>query len=107
MQPYAVVQIKGHQYKVSQGDKVLVDKLDALSGESITLDQVKLVVKSDQELLIGDPHVSSARVEAVIDEHVRHPKVIVFKKKRRKDYKRKRGHKQLATAITVTAVHAS
>ena len=100
---YAVIKAGGHQYKVSQGDLVTVDFLkDAKEGETVTFDQVLLV--GDKETVVGLPLVAGAKVEAVVKQQTRNPKIIVFKFKRRKDYKRTKGHKQPVTVLEVSKI---
>ena len=100
---YAVIKAGGHQYKVSQGDVVTVDFLkDAKEGETVTFDQVLLV--GGDKTVVGQPLVAGAKVEAVVKQQTRNPKIIVFKFKRRKDYKRTKGHKQPVTVLEVSKI---
>ena len=100
---YAVIKAGGHQYKVSQGDVVTVDFLkDAKEGETVTFDQVLLV--GGKDTVVGQPLVAGAKVEAVVKQQTRNPKIIVFKFKRRKDYKRTKGHKQPVTVLEVSKI---
>ena len=100
---YAVIKAGGHQYKVSQGDQVKIDLVDGKAGDKITFDQV-LMVGGDKPV-VGAPLVSGASVEAVIKEQTRDPKVIVFKYKRRKNYKRTKGHKQPVTVVEISKIN--
>jgi large subunit ribosomal protein L21 len=103
MKPYAVIQTGGKQYRVSEGDVVTVELLPQAEGETVTLDQV-LAVSNGEQITVGKPTVSGASVTATIVKHFRGPKVINFKKKRRKGYKRKIGHRQELTEIQITKV---
>jgi large subunit ribosomal protein L21 len=103
MKPYAVIQTGGKQYRVSEGDVVTVELLPQAEGETVTLDQV-LALSNGEQLTVGKPTVSGASVTATIVKHFRGIKVINFKKKRRKGYKRKIGHRQELTEIQITKV---
>lgn len=100
---YAVIKTGGKQYKVSQGDVLKVEKLDADPGDEVALSQVLMVVNGD-DVTIGNPVVEGASVKARVVEQGRAKKVIVFKKKRRKGYKVKNGHRQPFTAIEIQEV---
>lgn len=97
---YAVVEIGGHQYKVSKDDKIFVNRLKT-EDEKITIDNVLLLKNEDGSLTVGKPLVEGASVEARIVDHQKGDKVIVFKKKRRKGYKVKRGHRQHLTQLQI------
>lgn len=100
---YAVVKTGGKQYRVSPGDTIQVEKLDGKPGQSLTLEQVLLVADGDN-VALGRPLVEGASVTAEIKQQDRHRKVIVFKYKRRKRYRRKAGHRQPFTALTITGI---
>ncbi len=102
---YAVIKTGGKQYKVSEGDVLKVEKLNAAPGDEIEILDVLMVV-DDEDVQIGKPVVESASVKAKVIEQGRAKKVIVFKKKRRKGYKVKNGHRQPYTAIEIQAVSA-
>ncbi len=102
---YAVIKTGGKQYKVSPGDVLKVEKLDAAPGDEVALSQVLMVVNGD-DVTIGNPLVQGASVKARVLEQGRAKKVIVFKKKRRKGYKVKNGHRQPFTAIEIQEVSA-
>lgn len=102
---YAVVKTGGKQYRVSEGQTFEVEKLAGNPGETINLDEV-LLVADDNGVTLGRPRVEGARVEARVLGQDRHRKVLVFKLKRRKRYRRKVGHRQPFTALQVTAIHA-
>jgi len=102
---YAIVEIAGKQYKVAEKDKLYVPRLDADVESSVTFDRV-LLVSNDGSVEVGTPTVGGASVEATVLEHVKADKVLVFKKKRRKRYRVKRGHRQPYTRIEVSAIAA-
>jgi len=97
---YALVEIKGKQYKAEKGSVLRVDRFEAEAGQSLELDKVMLV-SDDKETKIGTPYVDGAKVTAKIGDTVKDKKVIVFKKKRRKGYRKTQGHRQQYTMLTV------
>ena len=101
---YAIVQIGGHQYRVAEGDVIFVDRQHEEAGNSIEFDQVLLTNDGDGGLNFGTPAVDGATVEASVVEHVKADKVIVFKKKRRKGYRKKNGHRQPMTQIKIESI---
>jgi large subunit ribosomal protein L21 len=100
---FAVVEVAGKQFKVTPKDRIEVPSLQEKPGTKIRLDRV-LLVGDDKKTVVGNPLVAGASVEATIVEHGRDPKVIVFKKKRRKRYRVKRGHRQGFTQIEIISV---
>jgi len=102
-QMFAVVRTGGKQYRVAENDVIVVEKLDGDAGEVIVLGDV-LAVGDDKAQTIGTPTVSGASVAAQVLEQTRGDKIIVFKKKRRQGYRRKRGHRQQLTALRVTEI---
>ena len=100
---YAIVEIAGKQYKVSKDDTLYIPKQEAAAADKVTFDRVLLVANGDK-ITVGTPTVDGASVEATIVEHVKADKVLVFKKKRRKHYKVKNGHRQPYTKIKIEAV---
>jgi large subunit ribosomal protein L21 len=100
---YAVVETGGKQYRVQSGDVIKVEKLAGVAGEKIALDKI-LVASDGASLKIGAPVVAKAAVEAEILEQGKGDKVIVFKKKRRQNYRRKNGHRQELTTLRVTSI---
>ncbi len=102
---YAVVKTGGKQYRVAQDDVILVEKLVAEPGAAIELDQV-LMLDDGKATTIGTPLVDGARVAATVIDQTRGDKIIVFKKKRRKDYKRKAGHRQDLTVLRINEILA-
>lgn len=102
---YAVVETGGKQYKVQSGDTVRVEKLDGEIGSEITLDKV-LLAGEGESVKAGAPYVDGASVTAKIVEQHRTRKVVVFKYKRRKGYRVKRGHRQHYTALRIGEIKA-
>ena len=96
---YAIIATGGKQYKVSEGDIIKVERLGAAAGEAVTFDQVLAV--SDGELKAGNPTVAGASVSATVVEEGKGKKVIVFKYKPKKGYRRKQGHRQPYTKVTI------
>jgi large subunit ribosomal protein L21 len=101
---YAVIKTGGKQYRVSTGDVVQVEKLDGGVGDQIELSDV-LLIAGEGDPKIGRPNVEDARVTAEIVKQGRAKKIIVFKKKRRKGYKRTAGHRQSITTLRISEIH--
>ena len=101
---YAVIKTGGKQYRVSEGDVLRVEKLPGDVGSSIELDEVLMVGGDNAK--VGTPTVSGAKVQAEILAQDRSKKIIVFKKKKRKNYRRKNGHRQPFTELRITGVSA-
>jgi len=102
---YAIVRTGGKQYQVACGDKVRVEKLEGVVGDTVALEDVLMVVEGE-EVKIGKPQLENAQVVAKIAEQGKAKKVIVFKKKRRKGYRLKRGHRQSYTALQIEEIKA-
>ncbi len=100
---YAVVRSGGHQYRVAVGDRIVVDRLAANEGSEITLGVV-LLHQDGENSACGAPYLQDVEVRGKIVQHRRQPKVIVFKYKRRKNYKRTRGWKQPCSEVEITAI---
>ncbi len=100
---YAIVRTGGKQYQVKGGDRLRVEKLAGNVGDTVELDDVLMVVDG-QEVKIGRPVLENAKVSAKIAEQGRGKKIVVFKKKRRKGYRLKRGHRQSYTALTIEQI---
>jgi large subunit ribosomal protein L21 len=100
---YAVIKTGGKQYRVSQGDRLRVEKLAGSVGDSVTLGEV-LLVGSGEGVKIGAPLVGGANVQAKIVAQDRGKKIIIFKFRRRKNYRRKTGHRQPFTALEITGI---
>ena len=102
---YAVVATGGKQYRVSPGDRIEVEKLAGEVGQTIALDHVMMIGGEGQGVSVGTPRLDDAWVEAQIVAQKRGKKIIVFKHKRRKGYRRKQGHRQSLTALKITGIH--
>ena len=102
---FAVVATGGKQYKVAKGDTIRVEKLAGDVGQTIELSDVLMVGEGDQ-VKVGQPRVSGAKVTAEIVEHGRAPKIIIFKFRRRKNVRRKMGHRQPFTALRIVDIGA-
>ncbi len=100
---YAIIQSGGKQHKVSEGDVIRVEKMEGEVGKAVEIRDVLLVSKPDG-INVGSPSVEGARVKAEIVDQGKRKKIIVFKKKRRKGYKRKQGHRQLYTGIRIKEI---
>ncbi len=100
---YAIVEIAGQQFKVEKDRYIYVHRLDAETGADVTFDKV-LLVENGGDVSVGTPTVSGASVSAKVLEHVKGEKVIVFKKKRRKGYRKKNGHRQQFTKIMIETI---
>jgi large subunit ribosomal protein L21 len=103
MEAYAVIGTGGKQYRVKAGDTLKVELLEGEAGGTVTLDSV-LALSNGTDLKVGTPFVKGAKVVAEIVERTKGPKVVAFKKKRRKGYSRKVGHRQPLTVLRVTSV---
>ena len=100
---YAIVEIAGQQFRVEKDQKVFVHRLEEEEGTSVEFKNV-LLVDNDGKVKVGTPKVRGARVNAKVLEHLKGNKVIVFKKKRRKGYKKKNGHRQYLTQIQIEEI---
>ena len=100
---YASVEIAGQQFKVSKDQKLFVHRLPNEEGEKVTFDRV-LLVDNNGAITVGAPAISGASVEAKVLKHLKGDKVLVFKKKRRKGYKVKNGHRQYLTQVVIENV---
>ncbi len=100
---YAIVEIAGKQYKVQEGSVLNVDKLD-MEGNEVVFDRI-LLVATENEIKVGRPTVENVKIKAeILDKEVKGKKIIVFKWKRRKGYRRKRGHRQKYTKIKILSI---
>jgi len=102
---YAVIATGGKQYRVSEGDLIRVEKLDGGEGDKVVFDEV-LMLGGGEQAKIGAPKVDKAVVEAEITAQGRARKIVVFKFKRRKKYRRKQGHRQPYTELRITKINA-
>lgn len=99
---FAVLEIAGYQYKVVKNQQLIVSYLNKKIGEEIIFKNILL--KSEEEVIIGNPSITESIVQVKILDHIKDKKVIVFKKKRRKGYKVKNGHRQMLTKIQILSV---
>ncbi|MDC0880157.1 50S ribosomal protein L21 [Hellea sp.] len=102
---FAVIKTGGKQYKVTKDDIIIVEKLEAETGKKVSFDQV-LITSNSGAVKVGEPIVKGALVEAEVIEQRKAAKVLVFKKKRRQTYRRKRGHRQNETVVKITSITA-
>lgn len=102
---FAIVETGGKQYRVREGDQLKVEKLGCEPGEEISLDRVICLGKGE-DVQFGRPYLENAKVNCDVLEHGRAKKVVVFKHKRRKDYRRTQGHRQHFTRLKVKAIQA-
>jgi large subunit ribosomal protein L21 len=100
---YAIIKTGGKQYRVNEGDVISVEKLDVASGEKVVFDEI-LVVSNNGELQIGAPNVTGAKVEGTVIQQGKEKKVIVFKYKPKKDYRKKQGHRQPFTRVKIEKI---
>ena len=100
---YAVIKTGGKQYRVAKDDVITIEKLDGKTGDKIEFNEV-LIVGDEANTAIGTPHVEGASVTAEVVEQTRGSKIIVFKKKRRHNYRRKKGHRQHQTVVRITEI---
>ena len=103
---FAVIKTGGKQYRVSKGDMIRVEKLGGEVGDEVILDNV-LMVGNGEDIHIGNPVVDNARIVSKIIRHGRGEKIIVFKHKRRKNYRKKQGHRQSFTEVKITEIEGS
>lgn len=102
---YAVIETGGRHYRVAVGDTIDVEKVTAEAGDQIEIDRV-IMVSGEDGVSIGKPLVEGAKVTATVREHIRGPKLIVFKMKPKKRYRRKTGHRQSLTRLTIDSIDA-
>jgi len=98
---YAIIKSGGRQLKVAPGSLVTVDRLSDDPGQEVNFDRVLLVEKDGGEIVVGTPYVSNASVSGIVDAETQGPKIRVFKKKRRKGFRRTQGHRSILTRIRV------
>ncbi len=102
---YAVIETGGKQYKVSEGDVIFIEKLEAAEGENVTFDKV-LILADGENVNVGAPTVAGATVTAKVEKQGKAKKIYVFKMKRKKNYRRKKGHRQPFTKVTIEKINA-
>ena len=101
---FAIIQAGGRQVRVNQGSIVTLDRFDAEVGKEITFEQVLFLEKEGGEMLAGAPFVANAKVIGIVDGESRGPKIRVFRKKRRKGFRKTRGHRATYTRVRVTDI---
>ena len=102
---FAIVEAGGRQEKVAPGALVIIDHLDVEAGSEITFDKVLLVEAADGTFVAGSPYVAGASVTGVVEEQTKAKKIVVFKMKRRKGYKKTQGHRTLQTRVRVKSIN--
>ncbi|GBG08744.1 50S ribosomal protein L21 [Paenibacillus sp. MY03] len=102
---FAIIETGGKQYKVQEGDVIYIEKLNGSEGESVTFDRV-LAVSGKDGLVTGAPVVSGASVTGKVEKHGKGQKIIVYKFKAKKNYRRKQGHRQPYTKVTIEKIQA-
>ena len=100
---YAIIEACGKQYKVTEGDVVFFEKLDAEEGKKVTFDKV-ILVSDDKKVQVGNPYVKSIKVEGKVVSHGKGKKILVFKYKAKKNYRRTQGHRQPYTKVEITNI---
>ena len=100
---YAIIESCGKQYKVAEGDVVFFEKLDAEEGKKVTFDNV-ILVSNEGKVQVGNPYVKGVKVEGKVISHGKGKKIIVFKMKPKKNYRRKQGHRQPYTKVEITKI---
>ncbi len=101
---YAVIETGGKQYKVSEGDVIFIEKLDAEAGAAVTFDKV-LAVGEGADIKVGAPSVAGASVEASVVKNGKSKKIVVFKMKPKKGYRKKQGHRQAYTKVEIKKIN--
>jgi|Deesub1362B_J571_1020462.scaffolds.fasta_scaffold04735_6 large subunit ribosomal protein L21 len=100
---FAIIETGGKQYRVQEGDKIIIEKLDLKPGEKVIFEKV-LLIENNGQILFGNPYLPNAKVEGTILAQIKGEKVIIFKKKRKKGYKKKRGHRQKLTEVQIEKI---
>jgi large subunit ribosomal protein L21 len=102
---FAIIETGGKQYKVQEGDVLYIEKLEAAAGDAVTFDKV-LVVSKESGLVVGSPVVAGASVTAKVEKQGKGEKIIVFKYKAKKNYRKKQGHRQPYTKVVIDKIQA-
>ena len=100
---YAIIESCGKQYKVAEGDVVFFEKLDAEEGKKVTFDKV-ILVSNDKKIEVGAPYVKGIKVEGKVVSHGKGKKILVYKYKAKKNYRRTQGHRQPYTKVEITKI---
>ena len=98
---FAIIQSGGRQVKVAPGDVITVDRVQADAGDEVTIDQVLVLEKEGGEVLAGAPYVANVKIVGVVDGESRGPKIRIFKKKRRKAFRKSGGHRSTYTKVQI------
>ncbi len=101
---YAVIETGGKQVRVEQGTEIYVEKIDIEAGNNIVFDKVLLI--SDKGIKVGTPYLNGVTVEGTIEKHGKQKKIIVFKMKAKKKYRKKQGHRQAYTKVVINKINA-
>lgn len=102
---YAIIETGGKQYKIKEGDTIKIEKIEGEVGGTIELDNVLMVCSGD-DVNVGSPTIDGAKATGEILGQTKDKKIIVFKHKRRKNYRKKQGHRQELTSVKITGIHA-
>jgi large subunit ribosomal protein L21 len=102
---YAIIETGGKQYKVQEGDVLFIEKLSATEGEVVSFNKV-LAVSKESGLVIGSPVVEGAAVSATVEKHGKGEKIVIYKYKAKKNYRRKQGHRQPFTKVVIGKIQA-
>ena len=102
---YAIIETGGKQYKVQQGDTLFIEKLDVQAGDAVTFDKV-MAVGSEDGLKVGAPYIEGAAVKATVVKNGKGEKIVVFKFKAKKNYRRRQGHRQPYTKVEIGEINA-
>ncbi len=103
---FVILETGSKQYRVSEGNTIQVEKINANEGEIITLDNVLFLQKDDGETIVGKPNIDNVKVEAEVIKHFKDDKIIIFKKRRRHNSRRKNGHRQQKTELKILKIKA-
>ena len=103
---YAIIETGGKQLKVEAGDAIFVEKLEVEAGEKVTFDKV-ILVSNEGKVEVGNPYVKGMKVEGKVVSHGKGKKIIVFKMKAKKNYRRKQGHRQPYTKVEITSIKST
>lgn len=101
---YAIIETGGKQVKVTEGQEVYIEKIDAAEGDTVTFDKVIFV--GGEETKVGAPYVEGVTVSAKVEKHGRGKKIVIFKYKSKKNYRKKQGHRQPYTKVTIEKINA-
>ena len=100
---YALVEIKGKQFKAQKGELLKIDRISQVKGETVDFEQV-LLLRDEEKVTVGTPYVEGVAIKTTVEDHGKDAKVMVFKFKKRKNYRKKQGHRQQFTLIRVDEI---